>query len=215
MKVDLSRLHRRSRRRVPWLQTVCLLALAPVFGTFGLLGRLRISGREHIPNGGYIVIANHPSIFDPIFIAVALRRRIRFMGKSELFAGEFGSLFSRLGGFPVQRGKWDTDAFDTSIAVLGRGRVFAMFPEGGTVDEKGKGTLGKARPGLGYVAARSGADIVPIHLSNTGAVRHWWRLPKIEVRIGPPLAGAHSAEDDRDLHQQIAQRALDAVYAIS
>lgn len=76
----LKRYHRRTRRRVPWLQT---LALA--LPLLSLISRLRITGREIIPDGGYIAAANHHSNLDALFVALAIGRRIRFMGESELF----------------------------------------------------------------------------------------------------------------------------------
>ena len=48
------------------------------------MSRLK-KGRENIPDGGYIVAGNHHSYFDPLFVALAIRRRIRFMGKSDFF----------------------------------------------------------------------------------------------------------------------------------
>ncbi|MDP1850523.1 MAG: hypothetical protein Q8K79_22220, partial [Solirubrobacteraceae bacterium] len=53
----LKRYHRRTRRRAPWLQTLALVVLLPLLS---LISRVRVSGREHIPDGGYIAAANHP-----------------------------------------------------------------------------------------------------------------------------------------------------------
>ena len=69
-----------------------------------LVSRVRVSGREHIPDGGYVAASNHPSNFDALFVALAIRRRIRFMGKSELFGGRWGRLLNRLGAFRSSAG---------------------------------------------------------------------------------------------------------------
>jgi 1-acyl-sn-glycerol-3-phosphate acyltransferase len=127
----LKRYHRRTRRRVPCLQTLALL-----LPLLSLISRVRISGRENIPDGGYIAAANHRSNLDALFVTLALRRRIRFMGKSELFDGRWGWLLNRLGAFPVQRGVWDAEAFETAATVLKRGRVMSIFPEGGVHVER-------------------------------------------------------------------------------
>lgn len=105
---------------MPWLQTLVLVALLPLLS---VIARVRISRRENIPDGGYIAAANHRSNLDALFVAMAIRRRIRFMGKSELFGARWGGLMNRLGAFPVQRGVWDEDAFETAATVLRRGRV--------------------------------------------------------------------------------------------
>lgn len=145
----LERYHRRTRRRVPWLQTVAVALLLPLLS---LISRVRILGRENIPDGGYIAAANHRSNLDALFVALAIRRRIRFMGKSELFDGRWGWLLNRLGAFPVQRGVWDADAFETAATVLRRGRVMSIFPEGGVHIDRGP-----AKSGVGHIAHLAGA----------------------------------------------------------
>ncbi len=175
----LRRYHRRTRRRVPWLQTVLLVLLLPLLS---LISRIRVSGREHIPEGGYIAAANHHSNLDALFVALAIRRRIRFMGKSELFAGRWGWLLNRLGAFPVQRGVWDADAFETAATVLGRGRVMSIFPEGDIHRDRVA-----AKPGVGHIAHLAGATVLPVHLHGTRSLYTPWRWPKVRVAIGAPL----------------------------
>jgi 1-acyl-sn-glycerol-3-phosphate acyltransferase len=122
----LRRYHRRTRRRAPWLQTLALRLLLPLLS---LVSRVRVVGRENIPNGGYIAASNHASILDALFVALAIRRRIRFMGKSELFDGRWGWLLNRLGAFPVQRGVWDADALELrSRCYAGRDREGQVRP---------------------------------------------------------------------------------------
>ena len=71
---SLARFHRRVRRRVPWMQTVAAALILPLLT---LIVRVRVRGRENVPDGGYIAIANHPSVFDSLFVALPLRRRLR------------------------------------------------------------------------------------------------------------------------------------------
>ena len=202
----LKRYHRRTRKRVPWLQTLVLAVLLPVLT---LVSRVRIVGREHIPDGGYIAASNHPSNLDALFVALALRRRIRFMGKSELFGGRWGGLLSRLGAFPVQRGVWDTDAFETAATVLRRGRVMSIFPEGGIHRDRVA-----AKSGVGHIAHIAGARVLPVYLDGTRSLYTPWRWPKVRVVIGAPLEVEEDAAPSRERSQQTAQRVLDAVYAL-
>lgn len=202
----LTRYHRRTRKRVPWLQTLALALLLPLLT---LVSRVRISGREHIPDGGYIAASNHPSNLDALFVALALRRRIRFMGKSELFGGRWGGLLSRLGAFPVQRGVWDTDAFETAATVLRRGRVMSIFPEGGI--HAGRVP---AKSGVGHIAHLAGARVLPVYLDGTRSLYTPWRWPKVRVVIGPPLEVEADPAPSRERSQQTAQRLLDAIYAL-
>lgn len=192
---------------MPWLQTLALVALLPLLS---LISRVRITGREHIPDGGYIAAANHSSNVDALFVAMALRRRIRFMGKSELFAGRWGGLMNRLGAFPVQRGVWDTDAFETAATVLRRGRVMSIFPEGGVHTERAP-----ARSGVGHIAHLAGATVLPVYLDGTRSLYTPWRWPRVRVVIGSPLQVEQDARPSRERSQQTAQRILDAIYALA
>jgi 1-acyl-sn-glycerol-3-phosphate acyltransferase len=203
----LRRYHRRTRRRVPWLQSIAFALLLPVLT---LVSRVRIVGRENIPDGGYIAASNHPSNLDALFVALAIRRRIRFMGKSELFDGRWGWLLNRLGAFPVQRGVWDTDAFETAATVLRRGRVMSIFPEGGVQRARVP-----AKSGVGHIAHLAGATVVPLYLDGTRALYQPWRWPKVRVVIGTPLTVEHDPQPSRERSQQTAQRILDAVHALA
>ncbi|MCA1568910.1 MAG: 1-acyl-sn-glycerol-3-phosphate acyltransferase [Chloroflexi bacterium] len=197
------RYHRRTRRRVPWLQTLALLLALPLLS---LISRVRVVGREHIPGGGYIAAANHRSNLDALFVALAIRRRIRFMAKSELFDGRWGGLLNRLGAFPVQRGVWDHESFETAATVLDRGWVLCIFPEGGIHTERVP-----AKSGVGHIAQLAGATVLPVHLEGTRSLYTPWRWPKVRVVIGSPLRVEPNAQPSREGSQQTAQRILDAV----
>ncbi len=203
----LKRYHRRTRRRVPWLQTLVLLGLAPLLS---LISRVRVTGRENIPDGGYIAASNHPSTLDALLVALALRRRIRFMAKSELFGGRWAGLLNRLGAFPVQRGVWDAEAFETAATVLARGRVMSIFPEGGVHAERVP-----AKSGVGHIAHLAGATVVPLYLDGTRALYTPWRWPKVRVVIGTPLHVERDPHPSRERSQQTAQRILDAIHALA
>ena len=203
----LKRYHRRTRRKVPWLQTFALALLLPLLS---LISRVRITGRENIPDGGYIAAANHHSNLDALFLALAIRRRLRFMGKSELFDGRWGWLLNRLGAFPVQRGVWDTDAFETAATVLTRGRVMSIFPEGGVHTERVQ-----AKSGVGHIAHLAAATVLPVYLDGTRSLYTPSRWPRVRVIIGAPLHVERDAQPSREQSQQTAQRILDAIYELA
>ena len=204
----LKRYHRRTRRRVPWLQTLLLLVLLPLLS---LISRVRVVGRENIPDGGYIAAANHRSNLDALFVALAIRRRIRFMAKSELFDGRWGSLLNRLGAFPVQRGVWDTESFETAATVLDRGWVLCIFPEGGIHAAERV----PAKSGVGHIAQLAGATVLPVYLDGTRSLYTPWRWPKVRVVIGVPLQVDANAQPSREGSQETAQRILDAVHDLA
>jgi 1-acyl-sn-glycerol-3-phosphate acyltransferase len=128
--------------------------------------RLRIAGAEHVPDTGAAIIApNHKSLYDSFFIAMATRRHLRFMGKSELFEGPFGRLLVRLGAFPVRRGESDQEALETARTVLRQGGLLSLFPEGTRVRDPD--TLGSPRRGAGRLAIEARAPLVPCAITGT------------------------------------------------
>jgi len=196
--------HRFTRKNVPWAQTLLMLFIVPILS---LMSRLKIEGRENIPDGGYIVAGNHHSYFDPLFVALAIRRRIRFMGKSDLFKKSNGFWLSLLGGFPVRRGIWDTDAFETAEAVINKKRVMAIFPEGG-ISMPGK--YKEPKPGIGYLAQRTGALVLPIYLDGARKLYKPWTWPKVSIVIGRPISFPQNLEPTPENNQQVA----DEIFAV-
>jgi 1-acyl-sn-glycerol-3-phosphate acyltransferase len=128
--------------------------------------RMSVSGAEHVPaEGAAIVAPNHKSFWDSFFIGVCTRRRLRFMGKTELFEGRKGRLLVRLGAFPVRRGESDEDALETARVLLQQGELLALFPEGTRVRDPDR--LGHPRRGAGRLALESGAPIVPAAITGS------------------------------------------------
>src|SRR5947199_4202960 len=84
-----------------------------------VLFRARGLGTENVPNGPVILAPNHGSFMDHFFTGAFIRRRVRFMAKSQLFKGAIPIyIFSHGRVFPVRRGHHDEDAFQTASKVL-------------------------------------------------------------------------------------------------
>jgi 1-acyl-sn-glycerol-3-phosphate acyltransferase len=146
---------------------------------------VRLVGREHLPaRGAYILVSNHINWYDPPAIEFALRIPVRFMAKRELFEVPIVGFGLRASGkFPVRRGESDRRALETALRVLHAGQPVGFFPEGTRSKD---GRLRRARPGVAFLARRSGAPIVPVAVTGTPEARP--RIPPrsdIVVRIGP------------------------------
>jgi 1-acyl-sn-glycerol-3-phosphate acyltransferase len=153
--------------------------------------RVRIAGAEHVPATGAAIIApNHKSLYDSFFIALATKRHLRFMGKSELFETPFGHLLVRLGAFPVRRGTSDGEALDTARAILRDGGLLSLFPEGTRVRDPD--TLGSPRRGAGRLAIEAQAPLVPCALTGTEKlfIGPFPRPGRVQVAFTAPIQPA-------------------------
>lgn len=180
---------------------VLYLILWPVaWVLFKTIFRLKIEGKENIPASGPLIIAaNHKSYLDPIVLALAFKRRIFFMGKSELFKIPlFNWLIRILGAFSVERREADREAFRKALKLLSDGKILGLFPEGTRIRHS---LLGSLESGVAIIAARSGAPILPVGIIGTDKVMPEGaripRLPRIKVVIGKtiytPAPGTDSA----------------------
>jgi 1-acyl-sn-glycerol-3-phosphate acyltransferase len=193
----------------PWLYKVAPVVLPT---TLSQLYRLRASGTEHLPpRGPAIVVINHQSDFDPPFIGVSFARPLRFMAKSELFEQAwFRWTIEHLGAFPIHRGEGDREALRRSLEVLAARQVLLMFPEG-TRHEDGR--VHPFEPGVGLLALRSGAPVIPAAMKGTDDIRRDGRLGLASVRLaaGPPVALDDLKGRGSKVYAEASRRMMEAV----
>src|SRR5436305_7347649 len=82
--------------------------------------RARGLGTENVPNGPVILAPNHASFMDHFFTGAFIRRRVQFMGKSQLFSGIGGWILSHGSVFPVRARYNGGEALNTRLRILGR-----------------------------------------------------------------------------------------------
>jgi 1-acyl-sn-glycerol-3-phosphate acyltransferase len=156
--------------------------------------RMHVAGAEHVPERGPAIIApNHKSFLDSFFIAVCVRRQLRFMAKTELIEARYGGLLVRLGAFPVRRGQSDADALETAGEILRQGGLLALFPEGTRIRDPDQ--LGHPHRGAGRLALETGAPLVPCAITGTERL-FLGPLPKprrVQVAFSEPIQVEHLA----------------------
>lgn len=181
---------------VPWLtfQVVRVLLYLPL----RLLYRVRHSGTQYLPKDGpYLIVPNHPSYLDVIFLGLVVGRPIRYLMYRKYY-NTFGLrwLFHSFGAIPVAAGE-GKDQRDAALGAakeaLARGEIVAIFPEG-TVSRTGN--LSKFKHGFEAIAEAARVPVVPIHLDGLWGslfsfrkiwTRPWLRRRIVQVRIGKPL----------------------------
>ncbi|MFL5824572.1 MAG: 1-acyl-sn-glycerol-3-phosphate acyltransferase [Solirubrobacteraceae bacterium] len=198
--------HRRARQSGVNL-FVYLIARAVLQPFFHLYFRMRRIGLEYVPRTGPVIVAaNHRSFLDPFVIGTMARRPMYYMAKKELFAKRWQAWFlSALGAFPVDRGASDEESMKTAKAILDRGGIVLVFPEGTRIRPGG---LGTPHRGVGRLALQTGAPVVPVAVIGTEDVRRGWRIRprKIRIRAGRPLRFPVVAEPSPELARAVTDR---------
>lgn len=156
---------------------------------FRLTMRLEIVDLHHFPAGGAcIVMINHIAFLDPVIISGRFPRPVLSMAKIEAYTDKvLGPLIRIFDAFPVNRGDADRSALRTAFDVLDNGLPLLIAPEG---TRSQTASLGEAHNGLAYIAAQSGAPIVPVAISGSDQWKHnvkRFRRTPVRLRIGRPF----------------------------
>ena len=204
--------HASARTGVGWTYTLARIVLTlPTL----LLWRVRAIGLENVPKTGPLVLApNHFSQMDHFFVGVYLRRKIRFMAKSQLFGPPVLTYIYKHGGvFPVRRGHHDEEAFETVRRLLDQGEMLLVYAEGGRSRSQ---QLGSPKPGIGRIALETGVPIVPVAIKGSERARQWKRLrfPKVTVRFAEPMIFPSEASATREGHLAAAKEIFAQVKAM-
>lgn len=145
---------------------------------------MHVVGRQNIPETGQLIIAsNHLSWIDVPLIPAFLKRRVVFMAKEEAFKARGGWIVRFFSAFPVKRGEADRQSLRAAEEQLKAGRILCIFPEG-TRSKIHK--LGQAHAGIGMIALRSGAPVLPVAIYGSENAFKKFR-PRITIIFGEPM----------------------------
>ncbi len=153
------------------------------------LCHMKVRGAENEPaleQGTYLVIANHRTWADPIYLCCALKhQQPHFMAKKELFKIPLLNLLIRaLGAYPVNRGGADVGAVKRTIEMLKQGVCVGMFPQGhryNGVDPRET----SVKTGAAMIALKAGVPVLPVYVKVKNN-KHVF-LCKKEVIVGKPV----------------------------
>jgi 1-acyl-sn-glycerol-3-phosphate acyltransferase len=172
------------------------------------LYRLRARGLEHLPEGGFVLAANHTSNFDPWPLGMPFlpERQLRFMAKAELFNPLLAPILRAGGAFKVRRGEGDVEAMRTAVELVREGEIVVMFPEG-TRQRKGLVKKHAARPhtGAARIALSAEAPLVPAAIGGTDRLL---RLGPLRVAYGAPLDLSDLDGEDNKTAARVATERL-------
>ena len=209
-KEYFDRFHERARTREPdWAYELTRLLTSIYAYTFF---RTRSISSGKVPGSGAVILApNHFSFMDHFLMGAFIRRKVRFMAKSQLFKPPMQFIYTHGGVFPVRRGAHDAETFITANAILARGGAITMYCEGG---RSRTGKLAEhAKTGIGRLALETGAPVVPIAIYGSSKIRNWKRLqfPKVIVSYGEPIRWERVEDPTRSQQQAVADEILEEI----
>lgn len=175
------------------------------------LYRLRIFGKENIPEEGpALLVANRASFVDIFFISACTTRPIRFMMHESFFRNRFMQPLYRAAGFlevPSAKPKRLKKLLETTRAALENGEIVCVFPEG---DITRNGTMSEFKGGVSFLLPENlNVPVVPLRIGMTwgsifscfyGDFKLRWptELPHpATVTIGKPIPRDTSAYEMR------------------
>jgi 1-acyl-sn-glycerol-3-phosphate acyltransferase len=200
-----------------------------VFWSLTLGASYRASGREHFPRSGpALVLANHQSFLDPIFISLAVGRPLAFLARSTLFMGGiFDRMIRAYGAVPIDKDN-ARDGIRAVLDCLDQGRAVLVFPEG---ERTFTGRMNPFKPGVTLLIEKAKVPVVPVGLA--GAFEFWPRTDfwpgvaplmfpsngkAVAAHVGKPIAPTRWAGRSRtgimkELEDEIglAHRAAEAI----
>ncbi len=167
------------------------------FAIFSVVFRYRMTGKENLPaQGGYILAANHLSLWDPPLVATLVPAHIHYMAKQELFEIPILSPILRvLGVFPVKRASADRGAIRMAINLLQAGKVVGIFPEG---TRSKTGRLQQPEAGLELIASLAKVPVIPVAIIGTNRIfKDGCVIPHFEVHFGKAVCPPDKDTDKR------------------
>ena len=185
-----------------------------------------MTGLENIPRSGpAIVVSNHLSLVDSLFLPMMVDRQMAFLAKSDYFTGK--GLKGRLirffmtssGQLPIDRsgGKASEASPQAGLAVLAEGKVLAIYPEGTRSPD---GRLYRGRTGVARMVLEAGVPVIPTVMIDTDKVMPLGSsLPKVHrvgVVIGAPLdfSRFQGMEGDRFVLRSITDEIIHEMHAL-
>ncbi|MBQ7474778.1 MAG: 1-acyl-sn-glycerol-3-phosphate acyltransferase [Clostridia bacterium] len=128
--------------------------------------RIKSTGAENVPEGGVILAANHTAMPDVVAISVSTKRQVRYMAKVEAIrVPVIGRLLRACGAYPVDRGGMDVKSLKYTMKLIDSGEVIGIFPQGTRRPGLDPRTT-EVKAGVGFIAYRTGADVVPVFLDS-------------------------------------------------
>jgi 1-acyl-sn-glycerol-3-phosphate acyltransferase len=191
-----------------WFHLVRLFSLT----FFKFFHSFRTFGADSLPPGPLILAPNHASYLDPPATGCGLFRVTYYLARHTLFKPPIASwLLPSIGSIPVNQNSPGPSSLKNIFEVFKNGGTLVLFPEGQRTFD---GSLRKAEPGIGMIAARANVPVVPVHIigSREAMPRNgsWHPFRPIRVVYGKPMRFSGDPKSREDF-QKFADEIMSAI----
>ena len=163
--------------------------------------------------GPVLLVCDHSSLGDPLVLMASAGRPISFLMAQEIYASCFQWAYDAFDAIPVRRGRQDIHAVRNMVRRLREDGVVGLFPEGGLDNFREE----EGHPGIGYLALKTGAPIVPASVvwanerSVTSILKTLFIPCKAIVRYGKLLSFPKEVKPDRAHIEEVTSQVMDAI----
>ncbi len=189
-----------------------------LIGLANTIYRVRVIGRANVPEqGGALLVPNHVSFADGLFLIASVNRPIRFVVYAAYFDRPILGRFLRaMRAIPISASggpKMILQAFREAGRALDAGDIVCVFPEGQLTRT---GMMAPFQRGLQRIVKGRTTPIIPIHLDrlmgSVFAPASHRRLPEripypVTVTIGAPMRPESSLFELRQAISELGQQA--------
>jgi len=166
-------------------------------GIVWLMYRVKVYGKENIPqDGAVLILSNHQSFLDIMLCQGWLRRPFYYVPRDTLFVGFWGWMIDSFYTIPINQEQVGIKSMRAIIDILKHGHIVCLYPEGSRTFD---GKIDEIKPGFSLLVRRSGAVMLPMVID--GIFERWPRgqkYPKFGGRVGvmygKPIPADHIKE---------------------
>ncbi|MCC3270585.1 1-acyl-sn-glycerol-3-phosphate acyltransferase [Arthrobacter gengyunqii] len=185
-----------------------------------LLFRPWVKGMDNVPETGpAVLVSNHLSFSDSIFLPLAVPRPVSFLAKSEYFTGKglkgklTAAFFRLTNQLPMDRsgGAASASSLNAGVDVLENGGLLGIYPEGTRSPD---GRLYRGKTGVAKLVLKTGVPVIPVAMIGTDKVQPIGRkipnIRRIGIIVGEPLDFSRYAgmENDRFIQRSVTDEIM-------
>ncbi|MBI3866149.1 MAG: MFS transporter, partial [Planctomycetia bacterium] len=185
--------------------------------------RLRVYGRENLPEtGGALLVANHVTWLDAMFIQISSSRPIRMLAYADYVRGRGIEWFTHLMGVipvkPSEGPKSIVRSLNTARECVQKGDLVCIFAEGSLTRT---GQLQPFQRGLMKIVEGTGAPVIPVYLDGLwGSIfsffqgKYFWKMPRrwpypVGILFGAPIRDPDDVHEVRQAVQELGVEAME------